>query len=122
MRYHVLATDYDGTLAKHERVSPEVVETLKALITSGRKLIFLVTGRQLEELQTLFPEYAIFDRIVAENGALIYRPASLEEKLLGERPPLSFTKIRRTASKPSFPWQSHCSYVGASSGYGSRCH
>lgn len=89
MRYHVLATDYDGTLARHERVSPEVVETLKALKTSGRKLI-LVTGRQLEELQALFPEYAIFDRIVAENGALIYRPATLEEKLLGERPPVSF--------------------------------
>ncbi|MEJ5961997.1 HAD-IIB family hydrolase [Pedobacter immunditicola] len=92
MRYHVLATDYDGTLAKQERVSPEVVETLKALKTSGRKLI-LVTGRQLEELQELFPEFAIFDRIVAENGALIYRPATLEEKLLGERPPASFIQI-----------------------------
>jgi hydroxymethylpyrimidine pyrophosphatase-like HAD family hydrolase/energy-coupling factor transporter ATP-binding protein EcfA2 len=89
MRYHVLATDYDGTLAKHEKVAAKVVETLKALKISGRKLI-LVTGRQLEELQALFPEFAIFDRIVAENGALIYRPATLEERLLGERPPITF--------------------------------
>src|SRR5204862_967792 len=29
-------------------------------------------------------------RIVAENGALIYNPATLEERLLGERPPESF--------------------------------
>ncbi len=89
MRYHVLATDYDGTLAKKERVSPEVVERLKALKTSGRKLI-LVTGRQLGELQALFPESSIFDRIVAENGALIYRPATMDEKLLGEPPPSAF--------------------------------
>lgn len=89
MRYHVLATDYDGTLAHHERVSEEIVESLKHLKASGRKLI-LVTGRELEELQNLFPEYALFDRIVAENGALIYRPATLEEKTLGERPPEAF--------------------------------
>lgn len=89
MRYHVLATDYDGTLAQHERVSEDIVESLKKLKASGRKLI-LVTGRELEELQRLFPEYTLFDRIVAENGALIYRPATLEERHLGERPPEAF--------------------------------
>lgn len=86
MRYHVLATDYDGTLAKDERVGDQVIESLKRLKASGRKLI-LVTGRELEDLQRLFPEHVLFDRIVAENGALIYRPATLEERTLGERPP-----------------------------------
>ena len=89
MRYHVLATDYDGTLAKDERVSPGVIESLKRLKASGRKLI-LVTGRELEDLQRLFPEHILFDRIVAENGALIYQPATLKERLLGDRPPEAF--------------------------------
>jgi HAD superfamily hydrolase (TIGR01484 family) len=86
MRYHVLATDYDGTLAKDERVSPGRIESLKRLKASGRKLI-LVTGRELEDLQRLFPEHILFYRIVAENGALIYQPATLKERLLGDRPP-----------------------------------
>jgi hydroxymethylpyrimidine pyrophosphatase-like HAD family hydrolase/energy-coupling factor transporter ATP-binding protein EcfA2 len=89
MRYHVLAADYDGTLAKDERVDNTIVESLKRLKASGRKLI-LVTGRELEDLQRLFPEHTLFDRIVAENGALIYRPATLEERTLGERPPELF--------------------------------
>ena len=89
MRYHVLATDYDGTLARNERVEEKIVESLKRLKASGRKLI-LVTGRELEELQHLFPEHTLFDLIVAENGALIYRPSTLEERTLGERPPQAF--------------------------------
>jgi HAD superfamily hydrolase (TIGR01484 family) len=89
MRYHVLATDYDGTLAHKECVSEDIIESLKKLKASGRKLI-LVTGRELEELQGLFPEHKLFDLIVAENGAVIYQPATLEEKLLGERPPENF--------------------------------
>lgn len=36
MRYHVLATDYDGTLATDERVPAEVIEALKSLKASGR--------------------------------------------------------------------------------------
>jgi HAD superfamily hydrolase (TIGR01484 family) len=100
MRYHVLATDYDGTLAKNERVAPDVLEALKQLKASGRKLI-LVTGRELPDLQRLFPEHTLFDRIVAENGALIYRPATLEERLLGERPPEAFIqKLKEQQIKP----------------------
>lgn len=100
MRYHALATDYDGTLAKHERVSPDVIESLKRLKSSGRKLI-LVTGRELEDLQKIFPEYALFDYVVAENGALIYQPASLKEKSLGERPPEAFIqKLKAQQIKP----------------------
>jgi HAD superfamily hydrolase (TIGR01484 family) len=100
MRYHVLATDYDGTLARNERVEERIVESLKRLKASGRKLI-LVTGRELEDLQRLFPEHVIFDRIVAENGALIYRPSTLEERTLGERPPQAFIdRLRERGVKP----------------------
>jgi HAD superfamily hydrolase (TIGR01484 family) len=44
MRYFVLATDYDGTLATDGRVHDETLTALKHLRASGRKLI-LVTGR-----------------------------------------------------------------------------
>ena len=61
---------------------------------SGRKLI-LVTGRELDDLLRVFPRADLFDCIVAENGALLYWPASREEKLLGERPPEEFIKALR---------------------------
>lgn len=85
MRYLAFATDYDGTLATQGTVQPQVLAALKNLAASGRKLI-LVTGRELEDLLHVFPEYEIFDRIVAENGALLYRPSSKEEIVLTEPP------------------------------------
>lgn len=73
LRYHALACDYDGTLAEHGVVSDAVVEALERVQRSGRKLV-LVTGRILPELFTVFPAHAMFDRIVAENGAVLHRP------------------------------------------------
>ncbi|HEY0609446.1 MAG TPA: HAD hydrolase family protein [Chitinophaga sp.] len=89
MRYRVLATDYDGTIAHHGTVPADVVESLKALKASGRTIL-LVTGRELDELKAIFPEHTIFDGIVAENGALLYNPATLEETKLGDPPPPDF--------------------------------
>lgn len=89
MRYLCLAADYDGTLATHGKVEPPVIEALQRLKASTRKLI-LVTGRVLDELKAVFPEYELFDLIVAENGALIYNPATKEERLLGSLPPATF--------------------------------
>ncbi len=89
MRYQIAAFDYDGTIAHHGGVSDKVIESLKQLKASKRKII-LVTGRELDELKLIFPQHIVFDLIVAENGALIYNPATLEERLLGERPPESF--------------------------------
>lgn len=73
LRYHALACDYDGTLAEHGCVPEAVVEALVRVKESGRKIV-LVTGRVLAELTPIFPSHAIFDRIVAENGAVVYRP------------------------------------------------
>jgi len=50
----------------------------------------MVTGRELDELQTVCPRLDLFDRVVAENGALLYRPESREEHPLEEAPPQSF--------------------------------
>src|SRR5436190_17033591 len=51
----------------------------------------------------VFPKLEIFDRVVAENGALIYRPATREERKLAERPPEEFIRelIHRGAERVS---------------------
>ena len=86
MRYQALATDYDGTLAHHGRVSEKTLESLQAFLATGRRLI-MVTGRELPELMEVFPHLDLFDWVVAENGALLYRPSTKEEKPIGEPPP-----------------------------------
>jgi hydroxymethylpyrimidine pyrophosphatase-like HAD family hydrolase len=91
MRFHVLATDYDGTIAHHGIVDDATQEAMARIRASGRKLI-LVTGRELPDLQKTFPNIELFDAIVAENGALIYQPGKRTTRLLGERPPDIFAK------------------------------
>lgn len=86
MRYLTLASDYDGTLAHDGRVSDETLAALERLRKSGRKA-FLVTGRELPELMEVFPQFEIFDWIVAENGALLFRPSDRCQKLLAPAPP-----------------------------------
>jgi phosphoglycolate phosphatase (TIGR01487 family) len=95
MHYLILATDYDGTLAKDGQVSDVTLDALKRLQKSGRKLI-LVTGRQLEDLIAVFPETSLFDCVVAENGAVIYFPSTREELLLGSLPPEKFVNALRS--------------------------
>lgn len=100
MRYLALAADYDGTLASHGTVAPETVEALRRLGATGRKLI-LVTGRRIDDLIRVFPEVAIFDRVVAENGPLIYRPQSRETRVLSDPPTAAFVEeLRRRGVQP----------------------
>jgi HAD superfamily hydrolase (TIGR01484 family) len=100
VRYLALATDYDGTLASQGTVRPETIAALERLRASGRKLI-LVTGRDLDDLQRVCPRLSLFDRVVAENGALLYRPQSREEILLAEPPPPELAeKLRQRRVEP----------------------
>lgn len=89
MRYLALATDYDGTLAHDGRVDDATLAALDRLRASGRKLL-LVTGRELPELKTVFGHLEKFDRVVAENGALVFTPATGAERVLAEPPPPPF--------------------------------
>src|ERR1700752_5061824 len=89
MRYQALACDFDGTIAWDGHVSPRTFEALQEIRKSGRQLL-LVTGRELDDLIRVFPHLELFDRVVAENGALLYRPATREERILAERPPDKF--------------------------------
>jgi HAD superfamily hydrolase (TIGR01484 family) len=97
MRYLVLATDYDGTLAHNGVVQEHTLRALQRLKDSGRKLV-LVTGRELVDLQRVFPDYGIFDRVVVENGAVVFNPSTREEKLIGEPPPREFVARLEAAS------------------------
>jgi HAD superfamily hydrolase (TIGR01484 family) len=91
MRYLALCTDYDGTIAHHGRVDEPTIAALEELRASGRKLV-LVTGREIDDLQKVFDRLDLFERVVAENGALIYRPATREERPLGAAPPPRFVE------------------------------
>src|SRR3954470_9294812 len=100
MRYHALATDYDGTLAHDGRVDGDPLDALRKLRDSGRKLL-LVTGRELDELAGIFPEMSLFDRVVGENGAIVYNPAAKETRALAEPPPKEFADLlRRRGVRP----------------------
>src|SRR5438445_13710393 len=102
MRYHALACDYDGTIAWDGEVRENTILALEEVRKSGRKLI-LVTGRELDDLIKVFPRIDLFDRVVAENGALLYRPATREERPLAHRPPDEFWQqlIKRGADRVS---------------------
>lgn len=94
MRYQVLATDYDGTLATHGHVDAPTVAALERLLATGRRLV-LVTGRELPELLEVFPRIDLFEWVVAENGGLLYRPGTREERPLAEPPPEKFLRRLR---------------------------
>lgn len=89
MRYHALASDYDGTLAKHGRLEPTTRAAVLRLRAAGRKMI-LVTGREMYDLERVCPELELFDRIVAENGATLFDPATREERMLAPPAPDRF--------------------------------
>lgn len=91
MFFHCLATDYDGTLAEHGAVADTTVEALERLRQSGRRIV-LVTGRELADLERAFPRLDLFDRVVAENGALLYRPQTGEIVPLADPPPPAFVE------------------------------
>ena len=90
-----LATDYDGTLAHDGVVDESTIEALHDFKRSGRKLV-LVTGRELPDLARCFSRLDLFDRVVAENGALLLDPATREERPLAPEPPKNFVEALRS--------------------------
>ncbi len=94
MKYQALATDYDGTIATHGLVDAPTVAALHQFHESGRRLI-LVTGRLLDELLGIFPSATLFDRIVAENGAVVYCPLTSEGRELASPPATKFLDVIR---------------------------
>ncbi len=95
-----LATDYDGTLAEDGVVAASTIEALQRFKDTGRRLI-MVTGRELPELISIFPQLDLFDRVVAENGALLYDPATQTETPLTDRAcPELFEALKARGATP----------------------
>jgi len=96
--YRTLATDYDGTLAEEGSVSEATMGALRRAKAAGIRLV-LVTGRELDELLTVFPGVDVFDTVVAENGALLYTPQADGQpavvRLLATAPPKAFAEALR---------------------------
>ncbi|HEY8946116.1 MAG TPA: HAD hydrolase family protein [Polyangiaceae bacterium] len=100
MRYRVFATDYDGTIATHGSVDDDTQAALEQVARSGRKLL-LVTGRELESLLEVYPGHTVFDWLVLENGALLYRPSTREEHALGPPPsPELIARLKERGVEP----------------------
>ncbi len=99
MRYQALASDYDGTLAHDGLTDDATVRALERLLVTGRRLV-MVTGREVPDLMATFARLDLFEWIVAENGALLYRPSTREEKLLGPAPPPAFLEALRKHKVP----------------------
>lgn len=86
MTYEALASDYDGTLAVGGHVPDATIDALARLRGAGHQVL-LVTGRRLEELHERFPRFDLLDRVVAENGAVLHRPADGSVHALAPAPP-----------------------------------
>ena len=99
MHLIVLATDFDGTLAHDGVVDEDTISALERFRASGRRLV-LVTGRHLADLCQIFPQLDLFDRVVVENGGVLYRPETHEEKLLSDPPDEHFIRLLEKAKAP----------------------
>ena len=86
MKFRALAADYDGTLAFDGHVDEATVQSLRSVRDAGLRLV-MVTGRELTDLFNTFAHVELFDRVVAENGAVLYNPQSKDIDLLGMSPP-----------------------------------
>jgi hydroxymethylpyrimidine pyrophosphatase-like HAD family hydrolase len=95
MRYLALVVDYDNTLADGGRVAGFVREALVRLRESGRYAI-LVTGRRLDDVLARCACSDCFDYVIAENGAVAYRPATRERQRLAEPIPGNFVAALRS--------------------------
>ncbi|MEX3925762.1 HAD hydrolase family protein [Paraburkholderia sp. BR10936] len=97
MQFFALATDYDNTLASDGRVADSTWDAVERLRASGRHAV-LASGRELDDLLAICPRLDLFSRVVAENGGVLYCPATGSHRLLSPAPPEAFVaELRRRA-------------------------
>jgi hydroxymethylpyrimidine pyrophosphatase-like HAD family hydrolase len=99
MRYEALATDYDGTIARDGKVDEPTVQALRHARDNGLRLI-MVTGRELTDLFNTFEHSDLFERIVAENGAVLYDPATKQAQSISGPPPPALVEWLERQSVP----------------------
>src|SRR5256885_17146175 len=95
MQYLALATDGDGTLMRAGKMSRPTLAALHRWRAAGRKLL-LVTGERPQDLCE-FPHLELFDRAIAENGALLVGCDTRKEKRLTKSPPAKIIRALKKA-------------------------
>jgi hypothetical protein len=99
MYCRAIACDYDGTGATDGHLAPEVAEALHAARSAGI-VTLLVTGRVLDDLRVALVDFAAFDAVVAENGAVVWLRESDRTIVLGAPPSEQFLGRLRAARAP----------------------
>ena len=100
----MLATDYDGTIASDGHVDASTLDALKRARDAGIRLV-LVTGRILDDLSDRFEPLDLFERVVAENGAVVYDPARSTTIMMAQAPPDEFLEaLARDGVPVSVGW------------------
>src|SRR3954469_24585760 len=89
MKLSVLAFDYDGTIARNDRVPSSVLD---AIANARRRnvTVILVTGRILDDLRRVAGDLTFVNAVVAENGAVVHFPGSGQTTILAPLIPSSF--------------------------------
>ena len=82
----LLACDYDGTLAQGGLVDEATVASIRRLREASVRTV-LVTGRRVASLLATFPFVDLFERVVAENGAVLLEPQTGRTTPLSVPPP-----------------------------------
>jgi hypothetical protein len=89
MKLMVVALDYDGTIARDDRMDGSAREAIASLRASGMTVL-LVTGRILKDLRQVAGDLHFVDGVVAENGAVVYFPQSDHTTVLAPPVPDAF--------------------------------
>jgi hydroxymethylpyrimidine pyrophosphatase-like HAD family hydrolase len=99
VNFDALATDYDGTLAHDGVVDATTIGALVRARDAGLRLV-MVTGRELSDLFNTFEHSSLFDRIVAENGAVLYYPAAGTFEVISSPPPPALLELLKQEKVP----------------------
>jgi hydroxymethylpyrimidine pyrophosphatase-like HAD family hydrolase len=116
MKLSVIALDYDGTIARDDRLDPAVV----AAVADARRrgvAVMLVTGRRLDDLRRVAGDLRFVDGVVAENGAVVHFPdGGLTTTLAPPIPPDFVARLQ----KDGIPFQAGQCLVDADAGAAPR--
>lgn len=89
MKFFSLALDYDGTIARDDRLDPAVRDAI-AFARERGITVLLATGRILDELRRVAGELHFVDGVIAENGAVLHFPENDHTSLLAPPIPPAF--------------------------------
>jgi hydroxymethylpyrimidine pyrophosphatase-like HAD family hydrolase len=94
MKLSAIALDFDGTIAVSGALDAGVRAATGELRAHG-VCVILATGRILAELRLVCPDLQWADAVVAENGAVVWFPASGYRTILGQPPQQAFLDALR---------------------------